>query len=342
MTQKTLTTPVNTPLLDEINEPARNDVISGRGGRTNLHEGNIRFRNFINQLRPKYKAARKTSKPFISLRVVNYIRSLDPPGRFLTQDKKSGLWIEIGDKKAREKVSQAMRDKPALHFSHILLSKSEEMSNCHLGGDLNTPIALKPIPSSTFGMVSSVSDVMKFQEQTKNGGSVDTPSLVSSSDTKEAEHELKNHVYFPPKKHKLPESIINPKVSNVKNGFIKNANDSLELKNYNPGKHVLHNSLDSGCHSHSIDMASDGVYFQSAPSEDNSNDPLICPFLLPEICPYESLHIDKGVFSDNKCFIEDDICEDIIQFAKKSSNSSLSLFDLPDLCALGDKSSFEL
>ncbi|KAI2490656.1 hypothetical protein MHU86_23899 [Fragilaria crotonensis] len=46
----------------------------------------------------------------ISRSVVDAVRSLDPPGRFLEKDPSSGKWFDIGDKKAVEKTSQALRD----------------------------------------------------------------------------------------------------------------------------------------------------------------------------------------------------------------------------------------
>ena len=38
------------------------------------------------------------------------VRSLNPPGRFLEKDPVTGLYHDIGDKKAIEKTSQALRD----------------------------------------------------------------------------------------------------------------------------------------------------------------------------------------------------------------------------------------
>jgi hypothetical protein len=42
---------------------------------------------------------------------VRAIRNGDPPGRFLRKDEKTGKWMEIDDKKAAEKCSQALREK---------------------------------------------------------------------------------------------------------------------------------------------------------------------------------------------------------------------------------------
>jgi hypothetical protein len=46
----------------------------------------------------------------ISRSIVDAVRSLDPPGRFLDKDPDTGLWFDIGHKKAVEKTSQALRD----------------------------------------------------------------------------------------------------------------------------------------------------------------------------------------------------------------------------------------
>jgi hypothetical protein len=42
--------------------------------------------------------------------IVHELRSLDPAARFLQKDPKTGLWNDVGDKKFREKVSQALRE----------------------------------------------------------------------------------------------------------------------------------------------------------------------------------------------------------------------------------------
>lgn len=88
---------------------SRNDVLCGRGGGTNVHPGNRRFRDLINANRRAYLKARKNDKPAISRSIVRTIREMD--GRFLKKDEKKGLWFEIGDDGAREKTSQALRQR---------------------------------------------------------------------------------------------------------------------------------------------------------------------------------------------------------------------------------------
>ena len=45
----------------------------------------------------------------ISRSIVETVRRLDPPGRFLEKDQVTAKWHDIGDKKAVEKTSQALR-----------------------------------------------------------------------------------------------------------------------------------------------------------------------------------------------------------------------------------------
>ena len=90
-----------------------NDVLCGRGGVTNCHAGNRRFRHLVKTHQPAYLAAPKLEKAKIAHEIVQIIRDSSPPGRFLQQRSKDGLWHDIGDAKAREKTSQALREKAA-------------------------------------------------------------------------------------------------------------------------------------------------------------------------------------------------------------------------------------
>lgn len=83
----------------------------GRGGLTNHHKGNKRFRDIVALHRPDYVRAPKIQKPSVARVIVRAIRNGDPPGRFLRKDEKSGKWVDVGDKKAAEKTSQALREK---------------------------------------------------------------------------------------------------------------------------------------------------------------------------------------------------------------------------------------
>ena len=88
-----------------------NDVLSGRGGRINAHFGNVQLREMVNQRRDVYlaKSTKKLDKAYIAADIVQHIRTLTPPGRFLKADP-DGLWYDIGDERAIRKVGQALRE----------------------------------------------------------------------------------------------------------------------------------------------------------------------------------------------------------------------------------------
>lgn len=108
-----------------------NDVLSGRGGATNQHEGNCYFRILIHNSREEYLLAEKNDKLSISLSIVNAIRQRD--GRFLKKDRNSNLWYEIGDAAAREKTSQALRQHAPEYRKQISEKNSQYLgpSNQH-------------------------------------------------------------------------------------------------------------------------------------------------------------------------------------------------------------------
>jgi len=92
-------------------EPNENDVLCGRGGSINNHAGNENYRVLVNQKKRVYLTARfKREKRLIAASIVQSIRSLNPGGRFLQRDAKTGVWHDIGDTKARDKSSQALRE----------------------------------------------------------------------------------------------------------------------------------------------------------------------------------------------------------------------------------------
>lgn len=72
---------------------------------------NIYFRTLVEEKRRVYVSAHfKREKRFIAETIVVAIKNLDPPGRFLSRDSKTGVWFPINDDRAREKASQALRE----------------------------------------------------------------------------------------------------------------------------------------------------------------------------------------------------------------------------------------
>lgn len=102
--------------LTNITTPGKNDCLYGRGGATNHHPGNKKYRKLVDCKKAVYLASKRLDKPKVSLNVVHIWRAMNPPGRFLEQDKRTGLWNDVGDGKAREKTSQALREKPGAPY----------------------------------------------------------------------------------------------------------------------------------------------------------------------------------------------------------------------------------
>ncbi|GAX09688.1 hypothetical protein FisN_19Lh153 [Fistulifera solaris] len=105
---------------DAILAPTSHDVLLGRGGGTNNHSGNIKFRQLVNEHKIRYLACSKVDKPKVARDVVELWKKMTPPGRFLARkdETKKGsikapenVWYEVADKKAREKASQCLRER---------------------------------------------------------------------------------------------------------------------------------------------------------------------------------------------------------------------------------------
>lgn len=103
----------NDVLLGPIVTYTRYDVLLGRGGLTNKHYGNVRFRAAASLLRPEYVATNsKTVKRHISERLVAMMKQ--DGARFLDKHKHSydNVYFVVDDIVAINKSSQAIREDP--------------------------------------------------------------------------------------------------------------------------------------------------------------------------------------------------------------------------------------
>ena len=102
--------------MTDIEYPGQNDCMFGRGGGTSNHIGNINFRLLVEKFKKKYAAANKADKPKVTDEVVAQWRARKPPGRFLSRtepEESMSTWFDVGDKRARRKCAQALREKPS-------------------------------------------------------------------------------------------------------------------------------------------------------------------------------------------------------------------------------------
>jgi len=100
--------PAPPPPSDVITEVMESDVLCGRGGETNHHPGNVKYRLLVKQFQPLYIISKRRDKPRIAEKIVHTIRHRG--GRFLKKDSNSLTWKDVGNTKAREKTSQALRE----------------------------------------------------------------------------------------------------------------------------------------------------------------------------------------------------------------------------------------
>lgn len=87
--------------------PAGADVICGRGGKANTHEGNKMFRDEARRLKDWYESSSKSEKYAVSAFLVDFVKRNG--GRFLVRGA-GGEWEEADPDDARRKASQALRE----------------------------------------------------------------------------------------------------------------------------------------------------------------------------------------------------------------------------------------
>jgi len=95
--------------------PGDNDIIIGRGKKCYSHVGNRRLAQTVNSKMDEYIGAKcKLEKSQIISSIVAQIRS---SGHFVKEDPNvTGLWFDVDDVIAREKIAQAFRNAPAGNY----------------------------------------------------------------------------------------------------------------------------------------------------------------------------------------------------------------------------------
>ena len=97
--------------LTNISEPTNNDCLCGRGNVITEHPGNKRYREIVYSQQTRYLNCKGNGgKSMVAMEIVTNWRAQYPPGRFLKLDGATKLWNDVGNKKARLKVSQALRE----------------------------------------------------------------------------------------------------------------------------------------------------------------------------------------------------------------------------------------
>ena len=97
------------PLSPIVKEPSCLDILCGRGGRSNHHPGNKKYRHVVRVMKASYRNIdTKSAKTDVSRAIVEHV--YDYGGRFLKQDKATGKYHVLSPVEARKKTSQALRE----------------------------------------------------------------------------------------------------------------------------------------------------------------------------------------------------------------------------------------
>jgi len=91
--------------------PNQNDVLAGRGCGSQLYPGNVNFRNIVKSKKKQYALLKSNrQKNELAFKVLQEIKSLDPPGRFLSKSS-DGNWTFQDEKVTVVKIKQALRER---------------------------------------------------------------------------------------------------------------------------------------------------------------------------------------------------------------------------------------
>ena len=95
--------------IGAVDIPSRNDVILGRGRPFNIHPGNRLLHEIVESHFEEYDSAERNEKTRLAKSIVATINR--DSGRFLKQHEESGMWVEVSETEARQKVNHSFRRK---------------------------------------------------------------------------------------------------------------------------------------------------------------------------------------------------------------------------------------
>ncbi|KAG7352719.1 hypothetical protein IV203_008767 [Nitzschia inconspicua] len=132
----------NPTIITSINDA---DVLSGRGGKTNMHKGNRIYRAIVKENRPKYQELKKIShKQLMAESIIATVHKRG--GKFLKRaGKDQDSWTELSKDEAMIKTTQALREIPsgtssrALNVERMLEQKRKQNAVASSNNSNNIP-----------------------------------------------------------------------------------------------------------------------------------------------------------------------------------------------------------
>jgi hypothetical protein len=99
-----------------LDKPAEFDVLCGRGGKSNHHAGNKKYRQVVSEMKARYRTMEaKAAKTDLSRAIVDHVYGYG--GRFLKLDRTSGKYEVMSTLESRKKTSQALRETKELKWT---------------------------------------------------------------------------------------------------------------------------------------------------------------------------------------------------------------------------------
>eukprot|EP00548_Thalassiothrix_antarctica_P000046 CAMPEP_0194138218 /NCGR_PEP_ID=MMETSP0152-20130528/8066_1 /TAXON_ID=1049557 /ORGANISM="Thalassiothrix antarctica, Strain L6-D1" /LENGTH=454 /DNA_ID=CAMNT_0038835615 /DNA_START=151 /DNA_END=1516 /DNA_ORIENTATION=- len=167
----------------DIITPQENDVLCGRGNAINAHAGNEYFRLLVQRRKQVYSAARfKSEKRLVASSIVSEIRSVE--GRFLARDSETKNWYDIGDEKARDKTSQALRENNSA-LSTTINTKIQAKTD---DDNSTQSCSSRPVEKNTVLVTSKKSASRKKSQRKVKGKSKKNNAVQSAKDEETASH----------------------------------------------------------------------------------------------------------------------------------------------------------
>jgi hypothetical protein len=99
----------NPPLEGAVDLSSKTDVLLGRGRPFNLHPGNRLLHEIVENHYEQYNDVPRDGKTRLAQEIVDMVHKYS--GKFLKQDVKSGMWVEVSNIEARNKVNHSFRRK---------------------------------------------------------------------------------------------------------------------------------------------------------------------------------------------------------------------------------------
>jgi hypothetical protein len=117
-----------------IEIPRNTDVLLGKGKPIQEHLGNMRLHLLVDQQLPRYDSCSKKEKTELATEIIQMAKASS--GRFLTQE--SGVWTEVSDDIARQKVSNLFRNRRKMAKKE---AASPQNQTSNRGGGVRTELS---------------------------------------------------------------------------------------------------------------------------------------------------------------------------------------------------------